>query len=303
MIPVSLIVAILLLATVIITILLISHYDTTHFTVTEYEAELKGLKSPVMFCVISDVHEQIYGEDNSPLISKVAEKAPDGILIAGDLITAHGRLEHQDYRTMVSLVERLAKIAPVYIAEGNHEHKLRTWTFIYGDWYTEYQEQLRKAGAILLSDGDVILDEGIHIRGLDADIAFFKKVTRTPMPQEYLVSELGDPDPVNADLLVAHNPVYFDEYAAWGADMVIAGHVHGGIVRLPFIGGVISPMLRLFPRYDGGLYPLNGSQMVVSRGLGTHTIRFRLFNQGELIFLNLVPDTSGNRSRSHVPCS
>lgn len=89
--------------------------------------------------------------------------------------------------------------------------------------------------------------------------------------------------------MIAHNPEYFEAYAGWGADLTVSGHVHGGVMRLPFLGGVISPRLTLFPKYDGGMFERNGRFMVVSRGLGTHTLPIRIFNPGELIMIELNP--------------
>ena len=88
---------------------------------------------------------------------------------------------------------------------------------------------------------------------------------------------------------VAACRAYFPAYAEWGADLVLSGHVHGGIMRLPLLGGVISPTLRLFPRYDGGLFQEGGSTMILGRGLGSHTIPIRIFNPGELVVVELEP--------------
>ena len=63
-----------------------------------------------------------------------------------------------------------------------------------------------------------------------------------------------------------------------------------GFMRLPVLGGVLSPALRLFPRYDGGLYEEGKSKMVLGRGLGTHTLPIRVFNPGELIVVRLEPE-------------
>ena len=65
------------------------------------------------------------------------------------------------------------------------------------------------------------------------------------------------------------------------------GHVHGGLMRLPFLGGVISPRLILFPKYDGGRFEHGNSVMLLSRGLGTHTLPIRIFNPGELVFIRI----------------
>ena len=91
-------------------------------------------------------------------------------------------------------------------------------------------------------------------------------------------------------ILLAHNPVYFEEYARWGADLVLSGHVHGGIVRLPFLGGVISPAFTLFPKYDGGKFERGDSTMLLGRGLGTHTLPVRMWNPGEIVLVTLLPE-------------
>lgn len=108
------------------------------------------------------------------------------------------------------------------------------------------------------------------------------------MGETYVEGLLGKSRRDCFELLIAHNPDYFDNYAKWGADLTVSGHVHGGIMRLPVLGGVISPMLRLFPKYDGGLFEKDGRQMILSRGLGMHTIPVRIFNPGELVVIHLL---------------
>ena len=89
------------------------------------------------------------------------------------------------------------------------------------------------------------------------------------------------------NILLAHNPEFFPSFRKWNPDLTLAGHVHGGVMRLPFIGGVISPSFRIFPHYDGGVFQEEGKQMIISRGLGSHTIPIRIFNPGELVVLQL----------------
>ena len=107
------------------------------------------------------------------------------------------------------------------------------------------------------------------------------------MAEDYLAGILGAPETDTYTILIAHNPDYFPEYAAWGADLVLSGHVHGGIARLPLLGGVLSPAYRLFPKYDGGMFRENNSIMILGRGLGTHTIPVRFLNPGELVVVEL----------------
>ena len=109
------------------------------------------------------------------------------------------------------------------------------------------------------------------------------------MTGAYLEKKLGRPDRSRFNILIAHNPSYFPAYAEFGADLVLSGHVHGGIARIPFLGGVISPALRLFPKYDGGRYREGESVMILGRGLGTHTIPVRFLNPGELVEVIVNP--------------
>ena len=116
------------------------------------------------------------------------------------------------------------------------------------------------------------------------------------MEKSYLTKLLGEPREDACQILIAHTPQYFEAYAAWGADVVMSGHVHGGIMRLPVLGGVLSPNLTLFPKYDGGRFVCGKATMILSRGLGTHTIPVRVFNPGELVTVNILPPHGRNRA-------
>ena len=107
------------------------------------------------------------------------------------------------------------------------------------------------------------------------------------MEQGHLEKHIGKANAQFCNILIAHNPEYFKEYADWGADFVLSGHVHGGIMRLPLLGGVISPSYKLFPKYDGGVFREGKSTMLLGRGMGSHTLPFRFFNPAELLVVTL----------------
>ena len=131
---------------------------------------------------------------------------------------------------------------------------------------------------------------GIRIYGSEIDRLYYKRFGIQPMDPEYLPGILGQPSEEYFNILIAHDPDYFPKYADWGADLVLSGHVHGGMVRVPFWGkGVVSPNVRLFPKYDGGEFTLGKTRMLLSRGLGMHTIPIRLFNPGEVLEVDLLP--------------
>ena len=88
-------------------------------------------------------------------------------------------------------------------------------------------------------------------------------------------------------ILLSHRPEHFNVYQRKNIDLVLSGHAHGGQFRLPFLGGVIAPDQRLFPRYDAGAYTENGTTMVVSRGIGNSIIPLRINNRPEIVIIEL----------------
>ena len=129
--------------------------------------------------------------------------------------------------------------------------------------------------------------------GLELDASYYSKKTTKHVDVAYVEKLLG-PEPEHKHsipIVIAHNPNSFDACAKWGAEYVLSGHNHGGFIRLPFIGGIVSPNFRPFPKYSAGIYKHKEcvSTMLLSRGLGTHTIKFRLFNKPELMVIKFKP--------------
>ena len=194
-----------------------------------------------------------------------------------------------DYSDTLAFIKRLADLYPVYYGMGNHEERLkrRPEKFPQGE-YERLTESLKKINAPIIDNDKIILNElGITIYGINIEHRFYQKVITKTLPIGYIKDKLGDINKDTYNILIAHNPEHFKTYSDWGADLVLSGHVHGGIIRLPLLGGVISPALKLFPKYDGGLFTQNASNMVLSRGIGSHTVPIRVNNKAELILIEL----------------
>lgn len=258
--------------------------DVNRFVIREYCFDAPGLRKDYTLVMLSDLHNKSFGRHNDRLYSAIERLSPDSVMIAGDMITAE---EKADMEPALGLVTRLARRWPVYYGNGNHETKLKLQPDVFGDIYAGYEKELKKTGARHLVNESILLPEtGIRVYGLELGKKYFRKFKMAEMPPSYLDQLLGKPSG-EYRILIAHNPDYFKTYAAWGADLVLSGHVHGGIVRLPGLGGMLSPSLHLFPKYDGGVFAEGKSNMVLGRGLGTHTIPVRVFNPGELIVVRL----------------
>ena len=261
------------------------------FRIFEYElntAKLPGGKKGPVFCMLADLHNQSYGPDNLRLAEAVLAQKPDAVLAAGDLLI--GR-PGEDFLPALSLVRQIRKAGiPVYYGNGNHEYRMRLHPEIYGDMYHRYAKALRDCGVVLLENEKVSFEAAglrAEIYGFELDEVYYEKFCRREFREEELVQAFGRPDPERYNILLAHNPVHFDAYARWGADLTVSGHLHGGIIRIPGLGGVITPQARLFPKYDAGHFRREGRDLVVSRGLGTHTVNLRIFNPPELSVIRL----------------
>jgi len=242
---------------------------------------------------ISDMHGAEFGRGNSGLARRIRDFDPDIIVCTGDMISSHAR----DGQAFLNFLEEIADEYPVYMCLGNHE-QIAQWKEYenesdYG--YGSFISQVREAGVHILDNRTEILEKNgdrIRISGLTLELYHY---SRRDVPYaddnlllrtEFIEDVLG-PAKSGFNLLLVHNPSYFAEYAEWGADLVLAGHMHGGVIRIPFKGGLLSPEHVFFPEYDAGLFEIGESRMYVNRGLGNSVISMRLFNRPELTELIL----------------
>lgn len=263
--------------------------DINRFVVREYTIYSDKIDKEQSIVLLADLHCKEYGKDNYKLISAIKEIDPDIICAAGDMLTAKPLSINKKIDKALKFFDYLRDYK-VYYSIGNHEYRMKIYTEDYGVSYADYVLALKELGIeVLENDHAYVENTNIRIQGLMIDKEYYKRFEHHKMEPEYIHNLTGEYKPDDFCIMLAHNPEYFDAYAAAGADLTLSGHVHGGIMRLPFVGGVISPRLTLFPKYTGGIYNEGKSQMILSRGLGYHTLPLRIFNPGELIHIRLLP--------------
>lgn len=253
--------------------------------VKEYTMQLPGHpRGRILF--LSDYHEAVRGKNNEMILAKIREIKPDIILIGGDMV--NGKSEKEDFTPAVTLINGMVEIAPVVYAMGNHEMRCVVNSREYGYHWDQYEQALSPKIRMLINDHmDWELPEGkIRIYGLNMEKTYYKKHGEklTVKEMDRLVGRKEEGLPV---ILLAHDPTWAKVYEAWGSDLTLSGHFHGGIIRLPFIGGIISPKYEPFPHYDYGYYPEKDGKTLVTCGLGQHTIPVRFNNPPEMVLINL----------------
>lgn len=253
--------------------------SVSHYTITD-----KRIKKSATFAMIADLHNAEYGDKNEKLIKEIKKIAPDAVLIAGDVIVGKKDVSPG---VAIDLLQKLGSEFPVYISKGNHEMRTGLYTEQYGDIWECLYEQTKDYAHWLINEEATLASDNIQIVGLDIDAAYYRRFRLQKMETDYLVKLLPTRHQDAYTILLAHNPDYFPVYAEWGADLVLSGHVHGGMVILPVLGGVVSPMVRLFPKYYRGMYECRNKKMILTGGLGGHTLKIRVNNKPEICVIHL----------------
>jgi hypothetical protein len=257
--------------------------ENNMLAVSQYDVCSDKLKNNMKVVMVSDLHNAEFGDNNDMLISKIQHLEPDLVLVAGDVMVGKAGTSPQ---VAIDFLNRLGSVCDVYVSKGNHEMRASIYLDQYGDLWSEMYEGTKDKVTWLINDAVYLDKYNVTITGLDIAAVYYRRFHLYPMEKEYLNNVLPAINDASYNILMAHNPDYFSNYAGWGADMTFSGHVHGGIMIIPKLGGVISPMLHLFPKYYKGMYSIDSSKMILSSGLGSHTIKARINNKPEIVSVN-----------------
>lgn len=247
----------------------------------KYDISIDGIEAPAKVVCISDLHGKEYGESNARLIKKIAKQDPDAIFVVGDMLNTDA--DDDDLQDMLKLLTQLNEITKVYYSLGNHEMQYIRRTG------TDLLELVSETGAITLDDAyvdTIIGGNNVRIGGTTGHAyPFGRSWEEFHASDEYVFLKEFE----NTDLptiCLAHLPdtiIFNKAYMYWNTDFFVSGHTHGGIIRIPGIGGLYAPMQGWFPEFDYGEFELReGVQMVVTSGLSGYDWIPRIFNRPEI---------------------
>lgn len=239
--------------------------------------EVKSQKLPESFdgfkiVQLSDLHGAEFGENGMGLVEKVKELEPDIVALTGDFVTDEG-----DLAAVEKLAARLVKLCPVYFISGNHE---------FGSGLAvKVRNILERAGVKYLSNEYLTISrgkDGILLGGVEDPLAYADMLS----PDE-LAQKMNDAAPDAFKILLGHRNYWMTEYPELPVDLIFCGHAHGGLIRIPGVGGLIGTDRRLFPDFDAGEYNNGRYTLIVSRGLGNSVSIPRIFNRPEIVCVEL----------------
>lgn len=239
--------------------------------IARYELSSDKISSNITAVVVSDLHSTKYGDSQNDLIDAILEQEPDIILVPGDMVD-----EERDPAPAFTLLKQLVRIAPTFMVTGNHEY--------YGG---RADDIIREIGSF-----------GIKV--LFGDCASFskngEKIVIYGIEDKYGAKDAWDKQKANVQMcmrrdmlsvLLSHRPDLVDDYNDIGADITVCGHAHGGQVVIPgILNGLFAPHQGFFPKYAGGRYSLENTEMIVCRGLMKSMLP-RVFNPPELAVIEI----------------
>ncbi|MGN1398843.1 MAG: metallophosphoesterase [Erysipelotrichaceae bacterium] len=253
--------------------------ENKRIKIKKYCFKDERIDKAIRIVVISDQHNTTFGKNNCTLIEKVRQQQADLIFLTGDLIDKR----RTNMAVSLNLVKELVKIADCYYIGGNHESVIKE--------YDSFQDSLQQLNVKVINDSMVTVNS-LNIYGIK-DYNFFHQAEEK---NEEIIKKQLDGLNVNKNedeinILLVHRPHYFDIYCQYNFDYIFAGHVHGGQMRLPLIGGVYGPNQGLFPKYDCGLYQQGKTKMVISAGLGNSLFPLRIFDNPQLVVVEISADS------------
>lgn len=246
-----------------------------------YTVESEKVKHPVRIVLITDLHSDKYGKNQSTLIKAVEKQNPDIVLLGGDIFDDNGTYDNAEIT-----IRQLAEKYPCYYVTGNHEY--------WGHDVGTILDIVESCGIIILSgDCDTIEINGqsINICGVDdPDVAKYL-VEGVPIEKQLASAEEAaiEAGAEHYTILLSHRPELFETYQTYSFDLVLSGHAHGGQWRIPgILNGLYAPNQGLFPEYAGGRYDFETGTMIVSRGLARESTPVpRIFNRPELVIIDI----------------
>lgn len=260
-------------------------YSNNAVTVSRYNVRSGKVTGDIRIVFLSDLHGREFGENNARLLERIEAEGPDIIALVGDMLDKNADEEQID--RVCAFISAAADIAPVYFGMGNHEYALHINDAL--------AKRITAAGAVVL-DGSYI---DTQINGTPVRLGGYEGYYRTPHlntadidRQEAdgrFFDEFEDTD--RFKLLLNHIPTNWLDWEyrdTIPVDLVLSGHYHGGLIRIPLIEqGVYAPYVGWFPRYSKGVFIGEKAACVLTAGLAGANGIPRFFNPPEIVVVEL----------------
>lgn len=253
---------------------------------TRYTIKSKNIDNNFKITVITDLHSMNFGGDNQIVVDIIKKEAPDMIAVVGDIVDEY----NNNITNALNIMTKLPQIAPTYYVVGNHDYKCER--------YLEFRRKIRNSNVTIL-ENEI---NYIEINGNQVAVLGLTSYSSGEYEEtEYIDLMKKFCENSCYKILLCHYPEYTswffesDKYYEYDFDLMLSGHTHGGLIRLPIIGGLYAPNQGFFPKYSKGLYYIDKGNkkpyyMVISGGLGEDRRFFRVNNFPEVVSVTVNPE-------------
>ncbi len=252
--------------------------------IREYNLSYKniGVTGEFSLAFLTDIHNCLSKEEQNSIFSLLEQAKPDVVLIGGDVLVGK---KGEPVELAYDFIKKLAEKYKVIYGYGNHEQRICLFSEAYGNMGEQYEKLIAKTNVVRVKNQKIDLNINqipLTVYGLEPNMCFYKKGLKPMGMEEELKHIFGKREEGRYHILLAHNPRYGKEYLSWGAHLTLSGHYHGGMMLLGKQRGVVSPDYRMLSKDCCGIKSKENAHMIVSAGLGEHTIPFRIHNPREV---------------------
>ena len=288
----------------LIIIFIISTLECNRYVLSTFNIDNKKNADKLKIVFITDFHNKYYKNRYDNIVDDIVSVNPDYIILGGDFINFS---KIQSLRNVVdydnskyflqALVDKFKinknyNLKNILFGYGNHELRLlsRQDKEYLKQSFNDFKDFLSKNNIIILDNESYKLTDGISIYGSSLYEGYygkFKGKNFSHITKEVLDKTFKRLNKNIYNIMLFHKPDYAEDFINYGYDLVLSGHNHGGLINVPFLGPIISSDLVIFPKYAKGKFDYNKGNVIVSSGLGEHTIHLRINNPPEIIVINI----------------
>ena len=299
----------IIIFSIYIIIYLISKIECKLYKISTFDIINDKNSDKIKLVFLSDFHNKKFKNDYKYLIEKIISINPDYIVLGGDFIdfsTFQSYIHNAKYKKTLDFFENLSKkcnelfndknynLKGIYFGFGNHELRLKNVKDDekLNEVYDLLIKTLNKLNIAILDDDTHDLTNGITISGLNLYEGYYRNIFDKKIKYEHIDREIIDKhfnsiDKDKFNIMAFHKPDFCEDFIDYGFDLVLSGHNHGGLIKFPIIGSILSPDLVLFPKYNVGIYEYKNKHVIVSAGIGEHFIKIRVNNRPEICVINI----------------
>jgi hypothetical protein len=286
--------------------LIISQIECKHYKLSIFNVKNNKNDEKTKLIFITDFHNKLYKTGYDSIIKDILKFNADYIILGGDLIEFSIFQSKKNivgikntYKFLSQLLDEINNnknynLKRILFSFGNHELRLKNRLDNDGlsEEYNKFINYMKENNIFILDNNTYKISDKISISGLTLYKGYYRNIFSKKLKYKHIENDVlneyfSDINKNDFNIIAFHKPDYAEDLIDFGYDLVLSGHYHGGLINVPYIGAVISPDFKPFPKYSNGMYEYKNAKVIVSAGLGEHFLKIRVNNIPEIVGINI----------------